>query len=222
MPSDPPELHFYSPWVQSRRARNRLPHLTQPEATYFLTFRLADALPMMIQNLRHAQFEAWLKWHPKPWSEEVEQEYHRLYSKEIEECLDKGYGRCCLRSAELSAVVSATLLHEETKTVEQHFFVIMPNHVHVLFSLSGTVELSTLVKTWKGTSARHINQLTGATGALWQKDYFDRMIRDDEHFWRCVCYIRSNPARANLKPGEFVHFEAEWIRETLGEPGSSP
>jgi putative transposase len=208
MPPDPPELRFYSPWMESRRARNRLPHLQQPEATYFVTFRLADSLPMMVQNLWQAQIAAWLKWHPKPWSDQVEQEYYRLYSMEIEGWLDKGCGSCLLRSAEYSAVLSETLMQENGKAVEQHAFVIMPNHIHVLFSPCDGAEVSRLVKAWKGTSARRINQLAGEAGTLWQKDYLDRMIRDDEHFWRCVRYIRSNPTRANLQRAEFVHYEA--------------
>jgi hypothetical protein len=49
-------------------------------------------------------------------------------------------------------------------------------------------------------------------GTFWQKDYFDRMVRDTQHFWNCARYIRSNPIKANLKPGEYLHYESDFVR----------
>ena len=42
---------------------------------------------------------------------------------------------------------------------------------------------------------------------LWQKDYWDRLIRNEIHFLQCLEYIRENPGKAGLREGEFVLFE---------------
>ena len=47
------------------------------------------------------------------------------------------------------------------------------------------------------------------------KDYFDRMIRDAAHFWRCARYIRRNPTKAKSRPGEFTLFESDHVRAVL-------
>jgi hypothetical protein len=39
------ERKFFNPWAETIVGTNRLPHWDQPGATYFATFRLADALP---------------------------------------------------------------------------------------------------------------------------------------------------------------------------------
>ena len=55
-----------------------------------------------------------------------------------------------------------------------------------------------IVRSWKGSTTRLINLHLNREGPLWAKDYFDRAIRDQEHFWRAISYIHQNPVRANL------------------------
>ena len=71
------------------------------------------------------------------------------------------------------------------------------------------------MKSWKGVSSRRLNDYLRRTGANWQKDYFDRLIRDTKHFWNCARYIRRNPAKARLKRGEFVLYESDYVKSTL-------
>jgi REP element-mobilizing transposase RayT len=47
------------------------------------------------------------------------------------------------------------------------------------------------------------------TGNLWQRDYFDRLIRDEKHFANCVRYIRRNPEKASLGKDEFILWESQ-------------
>ena len=44
---------------------------------------------------------------------------------------------------------------------------------------------------------------------FWQRDYFDRLVRDEKHFANCVRYIRRNPEKAQLSKGEFILWESE-------------
>jgi REP element-mobilizing transposase RayT len=74
----------------------------------------------------------------------------------------------------------------------------MPNHVHVLISVLPGMQLGLIVSSWKRFTARQANRLLGRAGAFWQDDYWDRFIRNDEHFAATVSYIDLNPVKAGL------------------------
>ena len=65
--------------------------------------------------------------------------------------------------------------------------------------------LGGLIKAWKGASAHRVNGILGRTGPLWQEDYWDRYIRDEEHFRKAKRYVESNPVKAGL-----ARLAAEW------------
>jgi REP element-mobilizing transposase RayT len=50
----------------------------------------------------------------------------------------------------------------------------------------------------KGRTARRINLALGRTGMLWQREWFDRWMRDDDEWERSVAYIHQNPVKAGL------------------------
>lgn len=75
-------------------------------------------------------------------------------------------------------------------------WVIMPNHVHLLFK--PLVPIEKLVQAWKAYSALHI-----CKGPIWQRNYRDTLIRDQDHFIRVVRHIRKNPVKARLPDNQF-------------------
>ena len=198
---------FLNPLTPIERHENHLPHWQQDNATFFVTFRLGDSIPAAKLNVWGEARDAWLRLHPKPWSHEKEMEYHRLFSRQIEDWLDAGEGSCLLRDPRAAKIVSDALNHFEGSRCTQHCWVVMPNHVHALFSLLGQWTLEELLHSWKSFSAHAVNKLLLRTGEIWQKDYFDRLIRDRAHFDNCVRYILENPAKAKLRAGEFVLFK---------------
>jgi carbamoyl-phosphate synthase large subunit len=80
----------------------------------------------------------------------------------------------------------------------------MPNHVHVLVRPHSSHSLSAILHSWKSFSAKSINKLLQRSGSVWQDETYDRIVRDSEELERYRNYIRENPAKANLKNGEFV------------------
>jgi hypothetical protein len=80
----------------------------------------------------------------------------------------------------------------------------MPNHVHVLVEL-WTMPLGALLKAWKGASANAVNLVLGASGTVWQREYWDRYLRDEVHFRKARHYVESNPVKAGL-----ARMAAEW------------
>ena len=202
------DLRFFNPYADIRYTENRLPHWQQNGATYFVTFRLADSIPSSVLDEWQHEREAWLRLHPEPWSAEIELEYHRRFSGALERRLDEGHGACLLRRPDCAEIVADTLRHFEGERVAMISFTVMPNHVHALFVQNPEWPLEKLIRSWKGFTARQINKLLGRSGTFWQRDYFDRLIRDEEHFWNCVRYIRRNPAKAKLAANEFVMWES--------------
>ena len=73
-------------------------------------------------------------------------------------------------------------------------------------------KIEQLIKSWKAFTARKINELLGQEGRFWQRDYFDRLVRDHSHFARCIRYIRNNPKKAKLREGEYILYESELAR----------
>jgi REP element-mobilizing transposase RayT len=203
------ELHFFNPYADIRQTENRLPHWQQKGAVYFVTFRLADAIPSRLRNQWEDDRDAWLRHNPEPWTAETERQYHQRFSGAIERWLDAGHGACLLRRHDCAKVVAETLRHFERERVVMISFVVMPNHVHVVFVQNPEFPLEKLVRSWKGFTARQVNKLLERSGNFWQRDYFDRLVRGEKHFANCVRYIRRNPEKARLGKDGFILWESE-------------
>ena len=184
--------------------KHRLPHWQQGECACFVTWRLADSLPTQKLKELEEDRDEWKKEHPEPWSEETESEFHRLFSNRIGEWLDEGAGECLLRESDVAGIVRDALEHFNGERYLLHAAVVMPNHVHVLFSPLGDNALPDIVQSWKSFTAKEINGVKGREGKVWQSEYFDRLIRNEAHFERTVEYILDNPKKAGLREGEFV------------------
>ena len=209
-------MKFFNPHEEIRFTRNRLPHWQQNGAVYFVTFRFADALPKNLINQWQEDRNAWLKWHPIPWTAEVDQEYHRRFTGKVEKWLDAGHGSCVLRRPACAQEIAIALQHFDGARLNIISFVVMPNHVHALFAQVDEWPLEKVVHSWKRHSAVRINRLIGSDSLLWQRDYFDRLIRNEKHFAKCVRYIRSNPENARVPSDEYILYESNAAR-AIGE-----
>ncbi|MCH8475717.1 MAG: transposase [Opitutales bacterium] len=196
--------------------QNHLPHLQQEGATYFVTWRLKDSIPHTLMEAWRRDREEWMRLHTEPWTEEQTMEYHSLFSTRMDAMMDEGYGECVLRREACRETLAASLRMFDGERFLMHSWVAMPNHVHALFSMAKGSKLEKVVGGWKGYSAKDINVLLERKGALWQKDYFDRMVRDWDHLLRVARYIRRNPVKAKLGEREFTLYEANWLKKMLG------
>jgi hypothetical protein len=175
--------HRHLGWYRPRG----LPHFDSPELPQFVTFRLQDSLPREVAFAR---------------SEESRPSYRRR----IEAALDAGAGACWLLRPELAGIVCEGLVHGCGISHDMHAFVVMPNHVHVLTTFRRGFSLGDVVRGWKSYSARRINERIGRHGRLWQRDYFDRFVRDERHFEAIRAYIENNPVTAHLAKAP-----ADWL-----------
>ncbi len=198
------EIRFLNPNGKIEIHKHWLPHWQQGAITYFVTWHLADSIPHEKLQQWLTEKDIWSRMHPKPWNEIIEAEYHEKFSRNIDRWLDEGMGSCLLRKHEISIDVAESINHFDGDRYIIHAFVVMPNHVHVLFQLAQAKKIETIVQSWKSYSARKINAKMGRKGSLWQADYWDRMIRNETHFLHCKNYIQRNPAMAKLSKEECI------------------
>lgn len=197
-------MEFLDPDGEITKHGLRLPHWQQSEAMQFVTFRLGDAMPQGMLRQWREEHTIWRRHHPQPWREEERREYHRRFTGRLEQWLDEGAGSCLFEDPAARQIVEDTLISDHGERAIHHAWVIMPNHVHLLFTPRERIEV--LIKTWKGVSARRIGR-----GSIWQRGYRDTIIRNAEHFVNVVRYIRRNPAR--LGAGMFTLWQGERASE---------
>ena len=51
---------------------------------------------------------------------------------------------------------------------------------------------------WKSYTTHTFNKLLGREGKIWMNEYFDRFIRNNDHFNKVVDYIENNPVKAGI------------------------
>lgn len=95
-------------------------------------------------------------------------------------------------------MVAEAILHLDGQRYDLHAWVVMPNHVHVLFSPLPTSTLAAVAHSLKSFTAKAANRLLGRTGPFWQREYYDRAIRNLDHFRAERAYIEANPLKARL------------------------
>lgn len=193
-----------------------LPHWRQDGATYFVTFRLSDSVPqskLRELNALRQQFAAkhglrgtdWQSVLPRATktqsisNEEWEAFSHSIMQK-VEAWLDQGMGSCHLKDPEISRIVANALHFFDGETYELDCYVVMPNHVHAVIRplRPRTDPLEKVLQSRKLWTSREINAALALNGTLWKEESFDRIIRDEEHLYRCILYIGENPRKAGL------------------------
>ncbi len=196
---------FLDPDKPIEKHRINLPHWQQGEAWVFVTWRLADSLPDKVVRKLVIDRTHWLANHPPPWNEETKREYGRLFTMRFEALLDDAHGVCELKRPELREHVADALRHFNGERYDLNCYVLMPNHVHVLFRPLGEHRMEAILQSWKRHTARRINQALGRTGTLWQREYWDRLVRSQKHFDGTRNYILRNPEK--LPPETFRRWQ---------------
>ncbi len=190
--------------IKGWHSRGYLPHYDNDRRAQFVTFRLHDSLPKnALSRLKEKSRVNMLRG-------KDDLELQRL----TEKYLDKGEGECYLRLRQVAEVVENKILGLHLSRLILIVWVIMPNHVHLLFSPMAGNSMTAIMQLIKGATAKEANLLLGRTGSFWMRDYFDRYIRDAEHFRKAVRYIENNPVKAGLcDRAEDWRLGSAWWRE---------
>ena len=178
--------------VEHLKWGTNLPHWHQDDKYVFITFRLADSLPQAKLKEYTDEKELWIKRHPKPWSDDEEYEYQEKFASTIDKWLDLNYGECLLKDPINRKIVEDALLFFDGERYNLKAFVVMPNHVHLLMQLKQGFNIESIMRSLKSFTAKGINKAMNRTGRLWQSEYFDRIIRSEEHYKHVLKYIVAN------------------------------
>jgi REP element-mobilizing transposase RayT len=189
---------FFDPYQEIEISRRNLPHWSQRGAMYFVTFRLADSLPIeKILQLQQDRKE-WDRLHGGILTEKALAEFHFLFSTRVEQWLDSGSGSCCLAQIGIARCVAGALRHFDGERYRLDEWVVMPNHVHALVTPLASNPLSDILHSWKSFTANAINRALKQSGQLWQHETYDHIVRDERQLDNFRRYIRENPAKAGI------------------------
>ncbi len=129
--------------------------------------------------------------------------------------------RRCL-SPEARTIVLNALRHFHKTRYELFAAGVMPDHVHLLMQpwpkendTNGNVvfwPLSDLLHSVKSFLAHQINKIEKKTGAVWEKERFDRYVRSDGDLKEKFHYILRNPWDAGVA-GQNEHYPWIWTQE---------
>lgn len=198
--------------------RNRLPHWVPVGATFFVTFRLAGTIPQYIINLLRVQRENNIKAIVEPNALQYQRhmdKIHGAFFKAYDDYLDQNSSKkCYLSSPSVASIVAKKLQEYDGQFYDLQAYCIMPNHVHILIDTSiqllkedgsyltnppeDYVQLDYIMNRIKGGSSYEANKVLQRTGRFWQKESYDRFVRDEREWCNTVDYILNNPVKAKL------------------------
>jgi putative transposase len=152
--------------------RRHLPHWIPENTAIFVTGRLAGSLPPQAKI---------------PFLQQDEQ-------------LDSmRSGSDWLHDSRVACVVAHALLYGEKirGLYELHAWVVMPNHVHVIFQ--PRAGMASIMRWLKGRTSRVANQVLARTGKpFWQDESFDHWVRSPQELQDLIHYVENNPVKAGL------------------------
>ncbi len=112
-------------------------------------------------------------------------------------------GESVLSKAGLEVARVWDALPERFPTLELDEFVVMPNHIHGIMVLepsgaegaaSSAPTIGEMMRAFKSLSGIGINRALGRSGRpAWQRNYHDRVIRDERELENTRRYILENP-----------------------------
>ncbi len=98
--------------------------------------------------------------------------------------------------------------------IDLDVFVVMPNHLHGILIItdrrrgvlqyaptfrSPSQTIGALVRGFKSAVTKRINEMRNTPGvAIWQRNYYDHIVRNDDDLLRCRQYILDNPLKWEL------------------------
>ena len=91
------------------------------------------------------------------------------------------------------AFICETLKHFDLKRYQLFSFVVMDDHVHVLFRPMTGQWLSKILHSWKSFTANRLQRDFKRRGSIWQEESYDRIVRNEREFYSEVRYILNNP-----------------------------
>ncbi|MEO8446332.1 MAG: transposase [bacterium] len=184
--------------------RRNLPHFQKEYSSYFLNFRLYGSLPTFLLNRLKNEYLSNKKMI-------IDSEDKLSQSKKIYDLQKKYFGKFdnyldrslsvmnYLVDDRIAELTSSALHFLDGKDYELISYCIMPNHVHALITVERFLKpLYKTLQSIKRFSSRESNKILQRSGAFWNPENYDHIVRNQEEYEKIIKYILNNPVKANL------------------------
>lgn len=180
----------------------KLPHIQLPEATYFVTYRLAGSMPqskiVQLQEEYQAKQPRMTKEIPETKADK-KPDAHFEYFKTVDLFLDKNLNEpYWLKEEQIAKIIAESLHFLACSKINLWAFCIMSNHVHaVLDIINPADDLFAIMQQHKSFTASQCNKLLQRNGQFWERETYDHIIRPG-NFETIVAYVINNPVVAGF------------------------
>jgi REP element-mobilizing transposase RayT len=155
-----------------------LPHFSSINQYQFITFRTKDSTDeFILKQLKNNNLET------------------RIIQQNIDTYLDTSKKGSYLND-DIIDIIKKYFINLDDSLCEIIAFSIMPNHIHII--LVQKTQLSEILQKIKGGLSFLINKELKKEGSLWQKDYYDKVIRSEKHYEKTYEYVKNNALKAGL------------------------
>jgi REP element-mobilizing transposase RayT len=102
------------------------------------------------------------------------------------------------------SIVLESCLHDNGRRFDLKVAIIMPDHVHLIFTplidlaAREVWSLAKIMDAIKGASAHNVNKALHRKGRVWQPESFDHVLRCSENLDAKIQYVLENPVRSGL------------------------
>ena len=153
-------------------------HINHPNAIQFVTFRTQESLSYYLQHNNIDTTDSTAK-----------------QQLEMDKILDVSKAGAILNGSVIELLMQY-LLSKNNSLYQLIAVSIMPNHVHIMFEQ--LVPLAQIMQNVKGGSSLLINRYLDKSGVLWDKSYYDKIVRTEVQFKITYEYIKNNAYKAEL------------------------
>ncbi len=158
--------------------------------------------------------------------------FHRHWFLKFEEILHRAdQGPTWLKEERIAKLVADSIKYRDGKVYRLDAYCIMSNHVHVVIKpfldekdLSMKLDterlsyesteppLGVIMHSLKSYTANEANKMLERTGAFWETESYDHVIRDEKEYHRVIAYTLNNPVKAGLVK-DWREWPWSWKRE---------
>mgnify|MGYP006302142555 CR=1 FL=1 len=189
---------------ENRYYKRNLPHYSVSGACYFITFRLAGSLPedkfeqtrkkfeiiksrISVSNLKNSMKKV-----------RLDNNWKRYFYKIDKLMTEYKKSPTYLKNPNIAQIVASSIKHHDSKNYNLLCYSIMPNHVHLIFTLFEERGLAKTMFSIKRFTAGQANKILKKNGQFWQHESYDHIIRNKKALNNIVHYTIHNPVKAGL------------------------
>lgn len=208
--------------------RRNLPHLLPDGQMFFITFRLANSLPVKVvqdlQDQREMEKQTiCAKFNGTQQRDELyklDKKYFGHFDEWLDRCVEESPR--WLADEQVAGVVADEIQRLNGERYKLITYCIMPNHCHLLVDtgehafkpahegVTAAYPLTDTLKLLKGRTARYCNRALGRSGKFWHPESYDHVVRNQKEYERIVWYVINNPVKAGLV-GSWEDWKFTWV-----------